>query len=513
MKNSSAINKTKDSVEPGISPQSILGKESSSAFNTELLKRRKVSLGSEKEFLQNEKMVEKLAKLHNIGLIATANSFANMDEAEVEIVGTKENLTHFIEEFSRTFGVSPDQFERDESNTNLSISLINANCPNNVFTSPIRVRNNKEYYVHRGVVQQMNSTSFKPSRVNVSSLIYDRTSRSKSRRCKDEDVKKESYVRQKLDIGSSGRNLLAKKYHHDDANIRFNIRTAPGSNPTAIIERISPTTPSSPISHERSSRPLQSSYGTPQILKRSLEIGSHPVQSPPRLIPAKDSSNQGTQQVTFFLKKGSKGGENPSKPQEMLTESKCVRVDIKGDRVFEVRELCNLFTNYGNIELALVSQDLKQAFLYYVSPIGAQYAYRYLNNITILRTHFAVRLLEFDAAHHAQRNLEMVKYFPKKRFSAKGAGVPFQVNPPSRTLHVTYSREQEDRLISDQQILELLSTFGAPLRIKRESSKHCQVNMWFVEFSDEAIAVRVLMTAHYRSFQGGTVRLSFTKTI
>jgi RNA recognition motif-containing protein len=176
------------------------------------------------------------------------------------------------------------------------------------------------------------------------------------------------------------------------------------------------------------------------------------------------------------------------------------------------KELCNLFTNYGNIQLAICSSDGNGFFLCYHSRYGADLAISCLDGANLDGDAITVKSISTAFLQSYLASNKYTYFAPRKRFSSKGPGLPNRVNPLSRTLHVTHHHDRDERLVSEDDIYRSLSQFGAVARVKRENATRKR-NMWFVEFVDQAAAVKVLMKLHNKLFMGGTLRISFTKTL
>lgn len=181
-------------------------------------------------------------------------------------------------------------------------------------------------------------------------------------------------------------------------------------------------------------------------------------------------------------------------------------------REFSIVNICNLFGNYGNIEAACYSQDLGECLLTFSNVQGARYAKENLGEISLQG--YDIKVNYTDSCHESLTVSDRLplKYTPLKRFSTKGSGLPNQANPVSRTLHLTYSSDSDSILLDDSVLLAWLSQSGEVVRLKRELFKK-KKNMWFAEFRSETDAIRVLMREHGKLFQGGILRVSFTKTI
>jgi hypothetical protein len=203
-------------------------------------------------------------------------------------------------------------------------------------------------------------------------------------------------------------------------------------------------------------------------------------------------------------------------------ESKVDRLPLKSQFIIMVsgtdwrkhgaKELCNLFTNYGNIELAVCIADGSGMFLSYLSKQGVEYALQCLHGVELDGDLLSLKSVNNSFLRDCLASCEFSSFAPRKRFSSKGPGLPNRVNPISRTLHVTYHHDRADRQLSDDTIHHCLETFGQIVRIKREIAPK-KKNMWFVEFLSEASAIRAVMKQHNKLYMGGTLRISFTKTI
>lgn len=176
------------------------------------------------------------------------------------------------------------------------------------------------------------------------------------------------------------------------------------------------------------------------------------------------------------------------------------------------KELCNLFTNYGNIDLAICCSEGSGFFLCYFCKEGVDYAVSYLDGLDLAGDIITVTHISKAFLQSYLETNQYTHFCPRKRFSSKGPGLPNKVNPISRTLHVTFHHDRDDRTLSEEDIIKPMSQMGVVVRLKRENSVKKR-NMWFVEFLDQQTAVRVLMKLHNKIFIGGTLRISFTKTL
>lgn len=181
-------------------------------------------------------------------------------------------------------------------------------------------------------------------------------------------------------------------------------------------------------------------------------------------------------------------------------------------RVASPKDLSNLFTNYGNVDRAIIFPKRGEMCFCYVSQLGVQNALGHLHGLPIGNGLLSISAVsKRDVVQLASQN-EYSFYLPRKRFSSKGTGLPNWVNPVSRTLHITFHHDCEDLILADQELFVALSQHCKPIRIKRESNKK-KKNMWFVEFMSDLDGVTVVMKQHNQPFEGGTLRISFTKTL
>ncbi len=181
-------------------------------------------------------------------------------------------------------------------------------------------------------------------------------------------------------------------------------------------------------------------------------------------------------------------------------------------REYNIVNLCNLFGNYGNIEVAYYNENLGECMLMFTNVQGARYAKDNLDRISVQGNIIKVNYSAGRIDDLSLSDRLPIKFAPLKRFSTKGSGLPNQANPVSKTLHLTYSCDSDTVLLDDSTLLFWLSNSGEVVRLKRELFKK-KKNMWFAEFRSETEAVRVLMREHGKMFQGGVLRVSFTKTI
>lgn len=177
-----------------------------------------------------------------------------------------------------------------------------------------------------------------------------------------------------------------------------------------------------------------------------------------------------------------------------------------------IQELCNLFSNFGNVESGQLDIERKCAYIKYTSYEGAASGLKHLNKLSLNGEKLQV---QYDDSEEgvASSNRKGVEVFiireSCKRFKAE---VPKHANPVSRTLHVCIFFNNKRRFVSDDEILSILSHNSIiPIRLQRDWNKE-NVNMWFVEFSSIQESLKLIMKTHDYPLKDGNVRISFTKT-
>lgn len=176
-----------------------------------------------------------------------------------------------------------------------------------------------------------------------------------------------------------------------------------------------------------------------------------------------------------------------------------------------IQNLCNLCSNYGNVEAGLMNIEKKYSLIKFTSHEGALLAKKHLNKFSLGGTKLSVILSSQELDLKGQNSPHCQIYVPNvscRRFKHE---IPAHANPISRTLHVCIFFNHKRRMVRDGEVLQLISEHCSPIRIQRDSNKD-NLNMWFVEFFGIAQATQVLMRCHDLAFEDGNLRISFTKT-
>lgn len=199
--------------------------------------------------------------------------------------------------------------------------------------------------------------------------------------------------------------------------------------------------------------------------------------------------------------------DQPQLPVEQPMKLNFVKVECLDLSRVTPKDLCNLFTCFGNIVSARIDWTESIIYFEYCQLQGVKNAVECLDGLEIEGTNIHVEHFPFDLPPK-----EYGFVHPEFRYSSRVRGLPRIVNPVSRTLHVTYHSETSKEHVSEEKLREYLSKFVAPVRIYRELKKRRNA-MWFVEYAEESAALKVLMSLHDRPFLNGSLRISFTKTI
>ena len=187
-------------------------------------------------------------------------------------------------------------------------------------------------------------------------------------------------------------------------------------------------------------------------------------------------------------------------------------VDLK---LYPIKEVCNLFNHYGDIEKAFYT-DSSTGSLYfrYSSPEGAQNTVSQLKNLRLKGMEPRFEMLTAKDFDEAVLAVQAKGFTPRKRFSAKaGATVPNTINPISKTVHISFYREGEYSPIDEEVLRRQIEKTGVEItRLKRENKKS-NLNMWFLECRSVEEASKVLLKQHNKFFLGGSLRVSFTRNL
>lgn len=212
--------------------------------------------------------------------------------------------------------------------------------------------------------------------------------------------------------------------------------------------------------------------------------------------------------------------EIPKKREKMFSEKellpkggglvKVEGIDWKED--VSAKELCQLFSIYGNISIAVMIPSKQVAFMNYDSKAAADNAAEYLDGITIAMSKLRVSRYPRQKALDAMDENRFTTCNPKKRYASKGAGMPKVTNHVSTALHVNLLKTTCPNSIMNSDIAERFSVFSAPMKVTREPSGSSS-NMWSIEYQNSEQSCRTLMMLHGRTFKGGILRVTFTSNI
>lgn len=198
-------------------------------------------------------------------------------------------------------------------------------------------------------------------------------------------------------------------------------------------------------------------------------------------------------------------------PSDLWGRAVCIK-DIH-DSAKNIKHICNLLSNYGNIRIGMYFSEANCAVIVYDCTQGARNGVSYLNGLQLLGSCFKVTpWSHFDGLDPCYLFTYPEIYIPPVANRRFKKGVPKQANPVSATLHMCIFYPGRRRIVSTNDILQLLKDAGhPPLEIRRDNNTD-NYNMWFVDFKKLSDALLVLMSCHDSQFEDGNIRISFTKS-
>lgn len=176
-----------------------------------------------------------------------------------------------------------------------------------------------------------------------------------------------------------------------------------------------------------------------------------------------------------------------------------------------IRELCSLFSNFGNIELGFMHFERQFALIKFTTVQGAELGLKYLRKLPFFDSKLNISFSHFNDLEEKWFNNQKEYFFPDANCRRFKKHVPTLPNAVSRTLHVCVFFWGRRRFVHESEMLQLVLPYAEPFRVQRDENKDNQ-NMWFMEFSTMKEALLVLMKCHDLNFEDGNIRISFTKS-
>jgi hypothetical protein len=198
-------------------------------------------------------------------------------------------------------------------------------------------------------------------------------------------------------------------------------------------------------------------------------------------------------------------------PQKSSKSSTVLYVKGVDPNRVEIQDLCNLFSNYGNVEMGVMHKNKDFALIKYTTVRGAELGLEQLNKVSILGFRMSIFFSKYEQIMEKRYHNNKEYCIPDPEYRRFKNEVPTQVNPISRTLHICIFQPNPKRVISESDVQKLISPFAECSRLQRDQNSS-QLNMWFAEFQSRASAVLVLMKLHDGKFENGNIRVSFTRT-
>ena len=176
-----------------------------------------------------------------------------------------------------------------------------------------------------------------------------------------------------------------------------------------------------------------------------------------------------------------------------------------------IQDLCNLFSNYGNVEKGIMHLDRKFALIQYSSNEGAISGLKHCNRLQVQGGKLSVFYSHLNQLQDEAQDGSLEQYSQDQSCKRFKNHVPKQANPVSRTLHVCIFFATKRRYVQDSELIDLLSSVATPVRIQRDTNTE-NLNMWFIEYPDQSTATEVLMKRHNLRFEEANLRISYTCT-
>ncbi len=240
-----------------------------------------------------------------------------------------------------------------------------------------------------------------------------------------------------------------------------------------------------------------------------LNLGRHFQHAVPQLPQeAQRTEEQKDPEAETSTENKKKKSKQPQKSSKSSTVLYVKGVDP--DRV-EIRDLCNLFSNYGNVEMGVMHKNKDFALIKYTTVRGAELGLEQLNKVSVFGFRMSIFFSKYEQIMEKRYHNNKEYCIPDPEYRRFKNEVPTQVNPISRTLHICIFQPNPKRVISESDVQKLISPFAECSRLQRDQNSS-QLNMWFAEFQSRASAVLVLMKLHDAKFDNGNIRVSFTRT-
>src|SRR3990167_2926799 len=191
----------------------------------------------------------------------------------------------------------------------------------------------------------------------------------------------------------------------------------------------------------------------------------------------------------------------------------CMMFVVGFDReVFQLHELSNLFTLYGDVSYALDYREADIVVLGMGSIEAIEKSRRYLHKRTLNKSQiFLHRFADFEGLDPCYLYCQPEVFVPRssyRRFKQDMLEMSIGV---SRALQF-FVTTNDDRVFSDDAFFEFVSSLEArPNEVRRVIAPD-KPNMWFAKYNRREKAIMVLMKLQGLPCKGGIVRISFTKS-
>ena len=199
-------------------------------------------------------------------------------------------------------------------------------------------------------------------------------------------------------------------------------------------------------------------------------------------------------------------------------ESKVVLISNLNEFFFNVNELFNVFSCFGNLVKVLLMKNLKKALVEFKKVQSAQIAIAYMNGMTFGKTRIKVNMSKYKKIDLKRNNKSEASQNFNEVIIVSNKMNRFQNNSndnvsPSSSLIASIEKNPKISLLD---VLLAIQPYGKPLKTKSLEDKKEDVSAMsqhqvVLKFQTPAQAVRILAQTHNMEINGCHLNLNFTE--
>lgn len=172
------------------------------------------------------------------------------------------------------------------------------------------------------------------------------------------------------------------------------------------------------------------------------------------------------------------------------------------------KELANLFSYYGIVDLCIVHNSKCFALIKFSTVAGASLALQNLNRLKLCGNRLKLFYSKFVDIHEKRFANSKSFYQPPACYRRFGQEVQSRAHPVSRSLFIAIYSRQKSTMVPDSELLEIFDRISPCLRLTRY--KHAgTLNAWHVDYSTQAAALTILMALHDTNTHYGNMQICF----